>query len=198
MKYKICLPWNRFSATRVYLWGNLPVRLASKSRRLIYVHKKLSWYGEKISLKFGCAERLAFGHRSRKRVESGDQAFIELSIEKDRAPELLLNNLRLKKGITEAPFTVSRRNLKRNFHSGNPSNVFCPHYAGGILRTKCSFCNNIHEKLLDSDWLRAMQFRCNTNLVPRVLSLERGPWERGWCNTSAKSVTPEGAQNLAE
>ena len=34
MKYRICLPWNEFFATRVYLWGNLPVRLAIQRKSL--------------------------------------------------------------------------------------------------------------------------------------------------------------------
>ena len=34
MKYKICLPWNRVFATCVYLWGNLPVRLATQRKSL--------------------------------------------------------------------------------------------------------------------------------------------------------------------
>ena len=32
MKYRICLPWNGFFATRVYLWGNLLVRLATQRK----------------------------------------------------------------------------------------------------------------------------------------------------------------------
>ena len=34
MKYRICLPWNGFFATHVYLWGNLPVRLATQRKSL--------------------------------------------------------------------------------------------------------------------------------------------------------------------
>ena len=34
MKYRICLPWNGFFATRVYLWGNLRVRLATQRKSL--------------------------------------------------------------------------------------------------------------------------------------------------------------------
>ena len=34
MKYRIYLPWNGFFATRVYLWGNLPVRLATQRKSL--------------------------------------------------------------------------------------------------------------------------------------------------------------------
>ena len=34
MKYRISLPWNGLFATRVYLWGNLPVRLASQCKSL--------------------------------------------------------------------------------------------------------------------------------------------------------------------
>ena len=32
MKYRTCLPWNGFFATRVYLWENLPVRLATQRK----------------------------------------------------------------------------------------------------------------------------------------------------------------------
>ena len=34
MKYRICLPWNGFFATRVCLRGNLPVRLATQCKSL--------------------------------------------------------------------------------------------------------------------------------------------------------------------
>ena len=34
MKYRICLSWNGFLGTRVYLWGNLPVRLATQRKSL--------------------------------------------------------------------------------------------------------------------------------------------------------------------
>ena len=34
MKYRICLPWNGFFATCVYLWGNLRVRLATQHKSL--------------------------------------------------------------------------------------------------------------------------------------------------------------------
>ena len=36
-----------------------------------------------------------------------------------------------------------------------------------FLSSSCQFClpyNNIYKKTTDSDWLRAMQFKCNTNL----------------------------------
>ena len=33
-KYRKCLPWNGFFATCVYLWGNLPVRLATQRKSL--------------------------------------------------------------------------------------------------------------------------------------------------------------------
>ena len=35
------------------------------------------------------------------------------------------------------------------------------HFPDNDILNNC--INNIHEKLLDSDWLRAVQFKCNTN-----------------------------------
>ena len=37
------------------------------------------------------------------------------------------------------------------------------HFPDNDILNNC--INNIHEKLLDSDWLRAVQFKCNTNEI---------------------------------
>ena len=34
---------------------------------------------------------------------------------------------------------------------------------GTIHRFACYLTNNIHEKLLDFDWVKAVQFKCNTS-----------------------------------